>query len=59
MTIIDQDLDMYIGFAENHARGLRNCPPDAEAKHRAMRDSAQAVVAALTAYKAVLAVYES
>jgi hypothetical protein len=58
MTILDQDLDMYIGFAENHVHCLRNCPSDAEAEHRAMRDAARAVVAALTAYKAVLAAYE-
>lgn len=59
MTIIEQDLDLYTGFVENHAYCLRVGPPNDEAIHRAMRDSAKAVVAALAAYKAVLAVYEN
>jgi len=54
MTILDQDIEMYLSFAENHARDLRNCRPDAEARHKAMRDSARAAVAALVAYRAVL-----
>jgi len=58
MTIIEQDLDMYTGFVENHAHCLRACLPEAEAGHRAMREGAQAVVAALAAYNAVLAAYE-
>jgi len=52
--IIDRDVDFYDAMVCEHMRGLRNCAPDDESRHAALRDAACAARNALVYYRRIL-----
>lgn len=52
--IIDNDVDSYTAFFENHKDALRRCVPSEEQRNAELADAAAQVVSALKNYKFVV-----